>query len=190
MERVRTKEMRSLIGYWGRLRGDRAMPGRGELDPLAILPTALPYVFLIEPLWGAEPLDFHFRLVGTGVARMTGRDMTGHRMEEGIYGGYGETVMAPPRLAARESWPHLCYGRFAWRDHGFLSESVYLPMEEHGRVGLLLCGMVGIATERAEREDFVRITEYRWRRIEDQEVTALARERAGIGPLQGSLSDP
>ncbi len=190
MDSVRTDEMRSLVGYWGWLRGGRAMPGREKLDPLAILPAALPCVFLIEPLWGAEPLDFHFRLIGTGVARMTGRDMTGHKMEEGIYAGHGETVMAPPRLAARESRPYLCSGRFAWRAHGYLSESVYLPMEEDGRVGLLLCGMVGITTERAEREDLVRVTEYRWRPIEDEEVAALARERAGCGSLCGPLGAP
>lgn len=174
MEHVRTDEMRSLVGYWGRLRGARAMPDRAALDPLAIPSAALPCIFLIEPLWGSEPLNFHFRLVGTGVARMTGRDMTGREMDESAYGDYGETVMAPPRLAAREGRPYLCNGRFAWRAHGYLSESVYLPMEEGGRVGLVLCGMVDIATERAEREDFVRITEYRWRPIEDAEVAELS----------------
>lgn len=66
-----------LAAYWQTIRRDRAMPRRGDLDPLDMPPRLLPYLELLErrPDGG-----FRFRLVGTAVdesfgARLTGRDV-------------------------------------------------------------------------------------------------------------------
>ncbi len=66
---------RDILGtaerYWQRMRGDRALPSRRDLDPTEI-PSLLPFVMLVdvEP----EPLDFRFRLIGGAVQRIIERD--------------------------------------------------------------------------------------------------------------------
>lgn len=174
MEPIRTQAMRELVAYWAGLRGDRPMPAYGEVDPLDIPRAALAQIFIVEPLWDRDPLIFLYRLVGTGVTQMTGRDLTGKEMVPKRFGEHGDTVMAPLRQCAREGMPYLCQGRFAWREHGFQSESVYLPLGTDGRVEMLLCGLVGIAAEEASRDDIVRVSDYRWWVIEERWLRELA----------------
>lgn len=168
--------MRQLVGYWGHIRRGRAMPEHADIDALGIPRLALPQVFMVEPLWERDPLIFRYRLVGTGVTRMTGRDLTGKEMGPERFGEHGETVLAPLRQCATEARPYFCNGRFAWRDHGFFSESVYLPLGAEAGVDMLLCGLVGIASEEASRDKIVRVSDYQWRVIEEPEIAALAEE--------------
>lgn len=176
MERIRTEALRKLVGYWASIRRGRAMPTHADVDPLDIPLRSLPQVFKVEPLWERNPLVFRYRLVGTGVTRMTGRDLTGQEMVPERFGEHGETVLAPFRQCAKEARPYLCNGRFAWREHGFSSESVYLPLGVDLRVDVLLCGLVGVASEEASRENLIRVSDYRWRVIEEHEVAALVEE--------------
>lgn len=72
--------------YWDRIRGNRPMPARRDLDPAAIVPL-LPHVVLMDVLrdgspGAAWPIDFRYRLLGTlADANMSAR-YTGRRMSE------------------------------------------------------------------------------------------------------------
>ena len=66
--------VRAGVDYWTRMRGDRRMPSREDLNPLEI-PDLLPYVMLIDVL--PEPLDFRFRLLGTEHDQIVGGDYRG-----------------------------------------------------------------------------------------------------------------
>src|SRR3546814_20855650 len=48
--------------YWKQKRGDRPMPAESDLDPAEIR-KILPHVILLAVR--QEPLDFHYRLIGT-----------------------------------------------------------------------------------------------------------------------------
>jgi hypothetical protein len=65
--------------YWERIRGNRAMPRRGDLDPVDI-PRLLPFVMLVDVL--REPLDFKFRLIGTAIQAIIARNYVGERFSE------------------------------------------------------------------------------------------------------------
>lgn len=59
---------RAAYAHWCRLRGDRAMPARADLDPADIVPL-LPHLLLLDVQW--EPMDFRYRLIGTLVAELS-----------------------------------------------------------------------------------------------------------------------
>jgi hypothetical protein len=61
-----------LYSYWLSKRDGRIMPARRDMDP-AELGTLLPFLFIIDQAAG----EFRFRLMGTGVVRDMGRDLTG-----------------------------------------------------------------------------------------------------------------
>jgi hypothetical protein len=65
--------------YWERIRGERRMPRRGDLDPVEI-PRLLPFVMLVDVL--AEPLDFRFRLIGSAVQAIIAQNYVGRRFSE------------------------------------------------------------------------------------------------------------
>ena len=78
LERVRGKlrsaELLDLADYWDRLRGDRGMPRREDIDT-ADLERHAPRLLLVD-VW-PSPLRFGLRLVGTELEDMVGRRMTG-----------------------------------------------------------------------------------------------------------------
>lgn len=71
--------LREAIDYWERLRGDRDLPARADLNPVDI-PRLLPYVMLIDVL--ENPRDFRFRLLGTEHDRIVSGDYRGRCFSE------------------------------------------------------------------------------------------------------------
>jgi hypothetical protein len=78
-ESVEDPELRHLLDYWNRLRGARAMPTRGELDPKEMR-RSLRYVHMYDVVEGGE--DFRARLVGTSVYPGLDEDQTGKLVSE------------------------------------------------------------------------------------------------------------
>src|SRR3546814_19599704 len=80
---ISSKRLQRLFDYWDRIRGERAMPSRVDIDPTDI-PDLLPDVALFDVEW--EPLALRYRLVGTAVVTsregMPPRDPPGRRSEE------------------------------------------------------------------------------------------------------------
>lgn len=72
-----------IYAYWDKLRGEAAAPMRGQIEPTAIR-YALPDLFMLE----ASPEgDLTFRLVGTRICAMFGRELRGHSFHELWAGG-------------------------------------------------------------------------------------------------------
>jgi len=86
---------RDILGtaerYWERMRGDRALPSRRDLDPTEI-PSLLPFVMLIdvEP----DPLDFRFRLIGGAVEAIVARQTRRRRFSTIPFMAAGNPVWA------------------------------------------------------------------------------------------------
>ncbi len=72
-----------LFTYWASLRGARRLPGRADIDP-GCFKRHLPTISLIEVI--PEPRDFRFRLAGTGLYTVYGREITGRLLGE-VYAG-------------------------------------------------------------------------------------------------------
>jgi len=76
---VEDPELRHLLDYWNRLRGDRAMPTRTEIDPKEIR-RSLRFVHMYDVVEGGE--DFRTRLVGSSVFPGLATDQTGRLVSE------------------------------------------------------------------------------------------------------------
>ena len=63
--------VRTFYEYWERLRGDRAMPKRQDVDPVEIW-SLLPYVHLSE--WHTDPDGIFFRIAGTEIVATAGHE--------------------------------------------------------------------------------------------------------------------
>jgi hypothetical protein len=79
--------LRQLHAYWDARRGARAMPARGDLDPVD-LKALLPMLILIDVVTDAR--RYTYRLVGTREVEMRGRDPTGKSILEAYYGESAE----------------------------------------------------------------------------------------------------
>ena len=61
--------------YWESKRLGRKMPARRDLDPLLEVPQMTPWIVLTDVLH--DPLDFRFRLIGSGVVDKSRANHTG-----------------------------------------------------------------------------------------------------------------
>lgn len=89
----RYPDLGELLRYWGAKCGGRRFPARADIDPTDI-PAHLPRIMLADVRH--DPLDFRYRLVGTGVCDTHWFDFT---------------HMTPRELQPPE------YGRLVWDDY-------------------------------------------------------------------------
>lgn len=70
---IADRDLRRLYDYWAEQRGDRSMPARADIDPLAI-GYILGHLFLFDVLPGPR---FRVRLQGSELTWWVGRELTG-----------------------------------------------------------------------------------------------------------------
>ncbi len=68
-----------MLAYWRAKKGDRAFPSRADIDPLEFT-RELPHVMMAEVSY--DPLEFRYRVVGTGLFAMHGHELTGKLARE------------------------------------------------------------------------------------------------------------
>ncbi|MEQ9333141.1 PAS domain-containing protein [Thalassobaculum sp.] len=69
-----------LRDYWQSIApAPGVLPGRQHFDPLDVDVGVVPWIFLMDVIRGGDgvPLDYRYRLVGTGNVQLVGRDATG-----------------------------------------------------------------------------------------------------------------
>ena len=69
-------DLKVALDYWQRKRGARFAPTRADIDPVEIAPL-LPRVMLVDV--STDPVDFRFRLAGTGIFKIHGAELTNKR---------------------------------------------------------------------------------------------------------------
>jgi hypothetical protein len=74
-----SSRVRALYDYWERIRGDRTMPRRQDIDPVDIW-SLLPYVHLSE--WHTNPDGVFFRIAGTEIVATAGREFRGRWLSD------------------------------------------------------------------------------------------------------------
>src|SRR6266478_2370857 len=78
---LRHPMLRDAYDYWCLIKGDRNLPSRGDMSPEG-MKVYLSNVMLIDVSY--DPLDFVYRVFGSGIARVHGKDYTGksvHQLE-------------------------------------------------------------------------------------------------------------
>ncbi|MDF2365809.1 PAS domain-containing protein [Sneathiella sp.] len=76
--------------YWLELKKNRLMPLKQEFNPAAIA-RHLPYVLLADVV--QDPLRFRYRLLGTRITELAGRDATGKWLDEDLYGDKTDDIL-------------------------------------------------------------------------------------------------
>ena len=76
---LRDATLRSVYDYWCRIRGERELPARGDISPQDTA-VYLARVMLIDV--SHQPLDFVYRVFGSGIARAAGKDYTGKSVRQ------------------------------------------------------------------------------------------------------------
>lgn len=71
--------LRDLLSYWENQRTDRLMPARRNVDA-ADIPTLLPFVYMVDV--DMDPIDFTYRLMGSGIVARSKGDYTGLRLRD------------------------------------------------------------------------------------------------------------
>ena len=68
-----------ILAYWRAKKGDRAFPSRADIDPMEFT-RELPRVMMAEVSY--DPLEFRYRIAGTGLFAMHGQELTGKLARE------------------------------------------------------------------------------------------------------------
>ena len=112
-----------------RIRGDRAMPGRGDIDPSAI-PKLLPHLMMysVAPNGGA----YTIRLVGEEVVGFVGRNATGHPAGSALPPRAAEILNDILAAVSTERLPKFRAGKAHWQpDKSYRDfEACFLPLSE------------------------------------------------------------
>ncbi|HVM83967.1 MAG TPA: PAS domain-containing protein [Candidatus Binatia bacterium] len=74
-----SSRVRQLYDYWTRIRGERIMPKRQDVDPVEIWPL-LPYIHLSE--WHHQPDGVFFRIAGTELVATAGHEFRGRWLSD------------------------------------------------------------------------------------------------------------
>lgn len=146
-ESLSDQRLLALHAYWSAKRGQRAMPGRTDIEP-GEMRALLPHILLIDVLRGGA--DFRYRLVGTEIERHFGRPLTGRLVSETLDGDYLGYIRSLHHRVIAEAVPVYSENNFNDGRSGFAliadfkrAYRLMLPLSRDGtKVDMLLCGQV------------------------------------------------
>lgn len=136
-----------LRDYWNRLRGDRRMPARQDIDPVDIprllRHLAMADVFADPKQDAAHPWAFRYRLIGTKVVGIAGRDNTGRWLDAELYGDNLDRMLWAYRQCVKTAAPVVVREAvlFATREW-VVVEVILLPLgDDDSEVATILVGL-------------------------------------------------
>ena len=119
-DEIHSKHIAGILEHWLKLRGERAMPRRDEIDPVNLV-AWLPYLSITE--LHHNPFRVRYRLVGTEVARIVGEDFSNRWLEDT---GWGDAAIKLNRMLyerlAEQRAPQFGLSLMTWQgkpDHVF-----------------------------------------------------------------------
>jgi hypothetical protein len=133
--------LRAIWDYWcSRHRGGR-LPGRRDIDPLHI-PRLLGHIGIIEVLRQADGgRRFRFRLWGTRLTELYGRDYTGSYLEDVILPTRVEAIRAVFEMVVLTHLPHFWQVPVPAENRDFISNRrLLMPLASDGETVDALLG--------------------------------------------------
>jgi len=145
----RTASVEAAFYYWSSKCGAEGLPGRADVRPDEMR-AVLPHVFLVDVRHA--PLEFRFRLVGTNICRLAGRNYTGHRLNEDEYGPHWGSVHQAYRRAVETAAPNVETRHAPWAGREFFFyERLIAPLSSDGRTVDMLFGALQQISEEGSR---------------------------------------
>jgi hypothetical protein len=135
-----TPGLRKLLEYWQTKCSGGRLPTRADIDP-ADLSFLLPNLFLIDVNMGEEARNrFRFRLFGTELARVHGRDRTGKTFHETLEEEPADGSVTWATRLVNERIPLFVGGRVRYLRKEWLQfENAMLPLQnDGGEVSMIL----------------------------------------------------
>jgi hypothetical protein len=122
-------DLKFALDYWFRKRAGRLAPRRADIDPADIAPL-LPRVMLVDV--STDPIDFRFRLAGTGLFKIHGEELTKKRAQDLEPAAYGALIHRHycDALARRAPVAHRVQIECETRRSAYLR--IILPLSEDG----------------------------------------------------------
>jgi hypothetical protein len=145
----RTAIVERAFRYWSSKCKAGRPPSRADLRPEEI-PQLLPHVFLVDVT--QAPLEFRFRLVGTEICNLAGRDYTGLRVNPQEYGPDWKSVFEVYWRVIHTATPEAAVRRAPWLTREFLLyERLIAPLSSDGTTVDMLFGALCEVTEQDKR---------------------------------------
>lgn len=137
---MRSVVNRALRDHWLSLRTGDTLPRWKDFDPVMVR-HLLPHLIVVDCL--ADPMRFRFRVIGTFVTSMAGRDSTGHMLDEELYGARLEAMTWHYRQCAETAEPLATLGTVHFVDRDWVvAEHVFLPFATgDGNVDIIMAGL-------------------------------------------------
>ena len=131
----RYPDLLRVLTYWERKRADRFAPSRADIDPADLL-DVLPRVMLADVI--QEPLDFRYRLSGTSISNVHGKEMTGKSPRDLPPAAYGALIYDHYCEAVRRREPLLHLIIFDGDQQSRSYARLLLPLSEDGSAVTML----------------------------------------------------
>lgn len=127
---IQSPDLQALYAYWDGKRAGRFAPARADVDP-ADIPNLLPIMAITEVRH--EPRNYVFRLYGTRLRAMTGRDLTGHWIDEIAHADALKDARREFDEVVDSGRPICSFWKGPWigREH-WTVERLLLPLSEDG----------------------------------------------------------
>ncbi len=124
--------VQQTLETWEALRGTREMPARADIDPVRLPRAMLPNMFLFDILREPE-LRYRWRLIGTRLVEVLGRDATGTYWDELYTPEILVAMRRHPDWVMEHRRPLRSLGQAPNPDRSYLrSENLYLPLSSNG----------------------------------------------------------
>ncbi|MFC4272292.1 PAS domain-containing protein [Sneathiella chungangensis] len=126
--------------YWTALKKDREIPARGDFSPASIA-RHLPIVSLTDVFY--NPLRFRYRLLGTRITELAGRNATGKWLDEELYGEKTDDMLWSFRQCVEVKHPIAVREQVQFVDKSWVIVEVALfPLcDEEGRINVILSAL-------------------------------------------------
>jgi hypothetical protein len=138
---ISVRNLKQLRNYWIGLRGSRPMPKPDNFSLVDMPPEFLPVVALADVFY--DPLEFQYRYVGENIVKLSGRDATGLKLDEKLYGNNTQRMLWAFNACVEQKTPVAVRERIqvistAW----FTVEVILLPLgDANGKVSRILSGL-------------------------------------------------
>lgn len=100
------------------------MPLRADFRP-EVAPRLLPSLAIVEVLSGGS--EFRYRLLGTAITQIAGRDATGRILDAELYGSGIDRMLVPYRRVVAETAPVLTRSSVLFVDSWRSTDNMFVP---------------------------------------------------------------
>lgn len=148
---MRSAHLKRVRDYWLGIKGDRATPQQADFA-LTDLADVIPHMIIIDVVH--QPVRLKFRLLGTFVTDLVGRNSTGRWIDEDLYPDNLEEIIWAYRHCAQTGRPLATEGPVDIAERDWTgSEVLMLPLSDNGGTVVQIASCYDLVNRRTEHPD-------------------------------------